>query len=167
MTSAPLARRRPVKQILAAERYDLVPPSVATCTGGRRAAPSFTPAVAVALTNARTHTLIPTYVHTDASVAAPPSRQPRPRYCDVTGLPVRPRAWPRCLHRAASVYALIRPRRCVRHGTPQSAHGQANYRDPKTGLYYYSAEIYAVIKDMSPERVQQYLAVRGAAVKLG
>ena len=44
---------------------------------------------------------------------------------------------------------------------------QANYRDPKTGLNFYSAEVYAAVKDMPPARVQQFLTLRGAAVKLG
>jgi len=47
------------------------------------------------------------------------------------------------------------------------AYLQANYKDPKTGLYYYSAEVYQAIKEMSSTTIQQYLALRGAAVKLG
>ena len=38
----------------------------------------------------------------------------------------------------------------------------AKYKDPKTGLYYYNAEIYAVIKGLTTGQVQEYLAARGA-----
>ena len=38
----------------------------------------------------------------------------------------------------------------------------AKYRDPKSGLYYYNAEIYAVVKGLSTTQVQEYLAARGA-----
>lgn len=38
----------------------------------------------------------------------------------------------------------------------------AKYRDPKTGLFYYNAEIYAVVKGLSTTQVQEYLAARGA-----
>jgi len=38
----------------------------------------------------------------------------------------------------------------------------AKYRDPKTGLYYYNAEVYAVVKGLSTTQVQEYLAARGA-----
>lgn len=38
----------------------------------------------------------------------------------------------------------------------------AKYKDPKSGLYYYNAEIYAVVKGLSTTQVQEYLAARGA-----
>ena len=38
----------------------------------------------------------------------------------------------------------------------------AKYKDPKTGLYYYNAEIYAVVKSLGTGQVQEYLAARGA-----
>ena len=38
----------------------------------------------------------------------------------------------------------------------------AKYKDPKTGLYYYNAEIYAVVKGLTTGQVQEYLAARGA-----
>ncbi|QIW95394.1 hypothetical protein AMS68_000912 [Peltaster fructicola] len=38
----------------------------------------------------------------------------------------------------------------------------AKYKDPKSGLYYYNAEVYAVVKSLSTGQVQEYLAVRGA-----
>ncbi|KAM0720914.1 hypothetical protein Q7P37_003199 [Cladosporium fusiforme] len=38
----------------------------------------------------------------------------------------------------------------------------AKYKDPKTGLYYYNAEVYAVIKSLTTGQVQEYLAARGA-----
>lgn len=38
----------------------------------------------------------------------------------------------------------------------------AKYKDPKSGLYYYNAEIYAVVKALSTTQVQEYLAARGA-----
>ena len=38
----------------------------------------------------------------------------------------------------------------------------AKYKDPKTGLYYFNAEIYAVVKSLSTTQVQEYLAARGA-----
>lgn len=38
----------------------------------------------------------------------------------------------------------------------------AKYKDPKTGLHYYNAEIYAVVKGLGPGQVQEYLAARGA-----
>ena len=38
----------------------------------------------------------------------------------------------------------------------------AKYRDPKTGLYYFNAEIYGVVKTLTTGQVQEYLAARGA-----
>jgi INO80 complex subunit C len=38
----------------------------------------------------------------------------------------------------------------------------AKYKDPKSGLYYYNAEVYAVVKGLSTTQVQEYLAARGA-----
>ncbi|KAL1589176.1 hypothetical protein WHR41_02088 [Cladosporium halotolerans] len=38
----------------------------------------------------------------------------------------------------------------------------AKYKDPKTGLFYYNAEVYAVIKSLTTGQVQEYLAARGA-----
>ena len=38
----------------------------------------------------------------------------------------------------------------------------AKYRDPKTGLNYYNAEIYQVVKGLTTYQIQEYLAVRGA-----
>jgi INO80 complex subunit C len=38
----------------------------------------------------------------------------------------------------------------------------AKYKDPKTGLQYYNAEIYAVISRLNTTQVQEYLAARGA-----
>lgn len=38
----------------------------------------------------------------------------------------------------------------------------AKYKDPKSGLYYYNAEIYAVVKSLNTTQVQEYLAARGA-----
>lgn len=38
----------------------------------------------------------------------------------------------------------------------------ARYKDPKSGLFYYNAEVYAVVKSLSTGQVQEYLAARGA-----
>lgn len=38
----------------------------------------------------------------------------------------------------------------------------AKYKDPKSGLYYYNAEVYAVVKGLTTGQVQEYLAARGA-----
>ena len=38
----------------------------------------------------------------------------------------------------------------------------AKYKDPKTGLYYFNAEVYAVVKGLGTGQVQEYLATRGA-----
>lgn len=38
----------------------------------------------------------------------------------------------------------------------------AKYKDPKTGLYYYNAEVYAVVKGLTTGQCQEYLAARGA-----
>ncbi|KAK3075851.1 chromatin-remodeling complex subunit ies6 [Teratosphaeriaceae sp. CCFEE 6253] len=38
----------------------------------------------------------------------------------------------------------------------------AKYTDPKTGLRYYNAEIYKVVKGLSTTQVQEYLAARNA-----
>jgi INO80 complex subunit C len=38
----------------------------------------------------------------------------------------------------------------------------AKYRDPKTGLNYVNAEVYAVVKGLTTGQVQEYLAARGA-----
>lgn len=38
----------------------------------------------------------------------------------------------------------------------------ARYKDPKTGLHYYNAEIYAVVKGLATYQIQEYLAARGA-----
>lgn len=38
----------------------------------------------------------------------------------------------------------------------------AKYKDPKSGLYYYNAEIYAVVRSLNTTQVQDYLAARGA-----
>ena len=38
----------------------------------------------------------------------------------------------------------------------------ARYRDPKTGLNYVNAEVYAVVKSLTTGQVQEYLAARGA-----
>ena len=42
----------------------------------------------------------------------------------------------------------------------------APYRDPKTGIRYCNAALFAVIKQLSDEAVQQYLGVRRAQVVL-
>ncbi len=60
-----------------------------------------------------------------AAVEAPPSVRPRPKFCDVTGLP-------------------------------------APYVDPATRMRYYSADVLAFIRTLSPEQVQQYLRLRHA-----
>jgi INO80 complex subunit C len=38
----------------------------------------------------------------------------------------------------------------------------AKYKDPKSGLHYYNAEVYAVVKSLGTAQVQEYLAARGA-----
>jgi len=38
----------------------------------------------------------------------------------------------------------------------------AKYTDPKSGLYYYNAEVYQVVKGLSTTQVQEYLAARSA-----
>ncbi|TKA32052.1 hypothetical protein B0A50_01298 [Salinomyces thailandicus] len=38
----------------------------------------------------------------------------------------------------------------------------AKYTDPKTGLFYFNAEVYKVVKGLSTGQVQEYLAARGA-----
>ncbi|KAI6826566.1 hypothetical protein KC340_g10150 [Hortaea werneckii] len=38
----------------------------------------------------------------------------------------------------------------------------AKYTDPKTGLYYFNAEVYKIIKSLNTTQVQEYLAARGA-----
>lgn len=38
----------------------------------------------------------------------------------------------------------------------------AKYTDPKTGLFYYNAEVYRVVKGLGTAQVQEYLAARGA-----
>ncbi|KAF2766461.1 hypothetical protein EJ03DRAFT_177893 [Teratosphaeria nubilosa] len=38
----------------------------------------------------------------------------------------------------------------------------AKYTDPKTGLHYYNAEVYGVIRTLGTSQVQEYLAIRGA-----
>lgn len=38
----------------------------------------------------------------------------------------------------------------------------AKYKDPKTGLYYYNAEVYGVVKGLTTGQVQEYLGARGA-----
>ena len=38
----------------------------------------------------------------------------------------------------------------------------AKYKDPKTGLFYYNAEVYAVVKGLTTGQVQEYLAASGA-----
>jgi len=38
----------------------------------------------------------------------------------------------------------------------------AKYTDPKTGLFYFNAEVYQVVKGLSTTQVQEYLAARGA-----
>lgn len=38
----------------------------------------------------------------------------------------------------------------------------ARYTDPKTGLYYFNAEVYQVVKGLSTTQVQEYLGLRGA-----
>ncbi|KAF1826053.1 uncharacterized protein K489DRAFT_386538 [Dissoconium aciculare CBS 342.82] len=38
----------------------------------------------------------------------------------------------------------------------------AKYKDPKSGLQYYNAEVYAVVKSLGTGQVQEYLAARGA-----
>ena len=42
----------------------------------------------------------------------------------------------------------------------------AKYKDPKTGLYYYNSEIYAVVKGLTTGQVQEYLTNRGAGTVL-
>ena len=42
----------------------------------------------------------------------------------------------------------------------------AKYKDPKTGLYYFNAEIYAVLKGLTTGQVQEYLSARGAGTVL-
>ncbi|KAK5132795.1 hypothetical protein LTR08_008596 [Meristemomyces frigidus] len=38
----------------------------------------------------------------------------------------------------------------------------AKYTDPKSGLFYYNAEVYKVVKGLNTTQVQEYLAARGA-----
>lgn len=38
----------------------------------------------------------------------------------------------------------------------------AKYTDPKTGLFYFNAEVYKVVKSLTTGQVQEYLAARGA-----
>lgn len=38
----------------------------------------------------------------------------------------------------------------------------AKYRDPKSGLQYYNVEVYGVVKGLSTQQIQEYLAARGA-----
>ena len=38
----------------------------------------------------------------------------------------------------------------------------AKYTDPKTGLFYFNAEVYQVVKSLNTTQVQEYLAARGA-----
>lgn len=38
----------------------------------------------------------------------------------------------------------------------------ARYTDPKTGLHYYNAEVYQVIRTLGTSQIQEYLAARGA-----
>ncbi|KAK4541156.1 hypothetical protein LTR36_008230 [Oleoguttula mirabilis] len=38
----------------------------------------------------------------------------------------------------------------------------AKYTDPKSGLFYFNAEVYKVVKNLSTTQVQEYLAARGA-----
>lgn len=38
----------------------------------------------------------------------------------------------------------------------------AKYTDPKSGLFYYNAEVYKVVKNLNTMQVQEYLAARGA-----
>ena len=42
----------------------------------------------------------------------------------------------------------------------------APYTDPKTNLRYASADLYPIIQSLTPDAVQQYLAVRNAQVVL-
>lgn len=42
----------------------------------------------------------------------------------------------------------------------------ARYKDPKTGLYYYNAEVYAVVRGLATYQVQEYLGARGAGTVL-
>lgn len=42
----------------------------------------------------------------------------------------------------------------------------AKYKDPKTGLYYYNAEVYAVVKGLATYQIQEYLGQRGAGTVL-
>lgn len=43
---------------------------------------------------------------------------------------------------------------------------EAMYTDPKTGLHFYSSEIYKIIRKLSPSDVQVYLSFRNAAIVL-
>jgi INO80 complex subunit C len=38
----------------------------------------------------------------------------------------------------------------------------AKYTDPKTGLHYFNAEVYGVVRTLGTSQVQEYLAARGA-----
>lgn len=40
------------------------------------------------------------------------------------------------------------------------------YRDPKTGLYYKDASVFAVVRACSTQRVQQFLGLRNAGVNI-
>lgn len=59
------------------------------------------------------------------SLVVPPSRLPRRRYCDVTGLP-------------------------------------GIYTEPRTGMRYYGAEVYQMVRGMEPDAVQRFLKIRNA-----
>lgn len=89
VAAAPSARRRNVKQILAAEHFEQVPPNVPTCTGQHATVPFRSSQV-----NRHCDRSFAFAARLVVSIAAPPSHLPRPKVCDVTGLPVRRRACP-------------------------------------------------------------------------
>ncbi|EMC92569.1 hypothetical protein BAUCODRAFT_253760 [Baudoinia panamericana UAMH 10762] len=62
---------------------------------------------------------------TYTSIQAAPSKKPKKKYCDITGLPT-------------------------------------TYTDPKTGLNYYNAEMFKVVRGLSTGQIQEYLALRNA-----
>lgn len=43
---------------------------------------------------------------------------------------------------------------------------ETRYTDPKTGLNFYSSDVYKIIKTLSPSDVQVYLSLRKAAIVL-
>lgn len=74
------------------------------------------------------------------------------------GLTVPGGVMPSVTYSSIAAAPSLRPRRryCDITGLP------AKYRDPKTGLNYFNAEVYAIVKGLTTGQVQEYLAARGA-----